>query len=387
MDDDALIIVGAGIGGLTLAAALARDGRRVRVLEQADALGEVGAGVGLWTNAARCLSAIGVPPSLWERGSEVRCGEIATASGRVVSRVDVAGITSAFGAGSYVVHRAELHAAIASLVDPATVTLGARVSGLEQDADGVTVRLDGGGAVRGALVVGADGLRSAVRAAILGEAAPSYAGETCYRGVCDLGAREPHVLREVQGRGLRCAVCSIGPGRIYWWATRPAPEGEPDVPEERKAALAAWFDGFAFGFPEALEATRPDAILRNDLYDRPPAPSWSAGRVTLLGDAAHPTTPNLGQGACMAIEDAIVLARALAAHPTDHARAFAAYERARMPRTSRIVEQSRRVGRIGGWSSAPLVALRSLAFAATPDFLVDRVMRAQLGYDATRAPL
>ncbi len=385
MRRDPILIVGAGIGGLSCAAALARAGFEVRVLEQADALGEVGAGLGLWTNAVRCLTRLGVPEALWERGCAVRCGEVATHTGTVLSAIDVGRIADVYGAQSYVVHRADLHAALAELVDPSAITVGARCVGLDEDGDGVTVRLADGSEARGSLVVGADGLRSAVRASILGEAPPRYSGETCYRGVADFRAADPHMLREVQGRGLRCAVCALGPSRVYWWATERGPEGHEDDPSARKAHLAAAFEGFAFDFPDALAATDPAAILKNDLYDRPPARSWSRGRVTLLGDAAHPTTPNLGQGACMAIEDAIVLSRALAAHPGDHAAAFAAYERARMPRTSRIVSQSRSMGRIGSMKSPIAVAMRNLAFRLTPGFVMDRAMRAQIGYDADAA--
>lgn len=387
MTSSPILIVGGGIGGLTCAAALSQAGFEVRVFEQAPVLGEVGAGLGLWTNAVRCLDALGIPSALWDRGCRVKRAQIATADGRVLARMDVERASAGFGAHCYVVHRADLHAAIASLVDPAIVTTGVRCIALEQDGGGVTLRFADGSEARGALAIGADGLWSVVRAAVLGEERPSYSGETCYRGVCAFAPDEPHVLREVQGRGLRCAVCAIGPERVYWWATRRAPEGERDHPLERKAFLSALFSGFAFGFPEALAVTDPAAILRNDLYDRPPVRTWTKGRVTLLGDAAHPTTPNLGQGACMAIEDAIVLRRALEAHPRDHAAAFASYERTRMPRTDRIVSQSRAMGRIGSWTSPGAVALRNAALRSTPAVLAERLLREQIGYDALTVPL
>lgn len=382
MSDVPIAIVGGGIGGLACAAALGQAGFAVRVFEQAPELGEVGAGLGLWTNAVRCLDSLGIPKTLWERGSRVKRGEGGTADGRVLTRMDVEGIAGDYGAHSYVVHRADLHAAIASLVDPASVTVGARCVGIEQDEGGVTLRFEDGSEAHAGLVIGADGLWSVVRAAILGEEKPRYSGETCYRGVCDFTPEDPYVLREVQGRGLRCAVCALGPHRVYWWATRRAPAAEEDEPLERKALLAKLFAGFSFGFPEALEATEPSAILKNDLYDRRPVRTWTRGRVTLLGDAAHPTTPNLGQGACMAIEDAIVLTRALTEHAGDHAAAFASYERTRMPRTDRIVAQSRSIGRIGSWSNPIAVAFRNAALRMTPASMVARMLREQIGYDA-----
>ncbi len=381
--DHCVLIVGAGIGGLTLAAALRRAGVPHRVFEQAPALGEVGAGIGLWTNAIRGLRTAGVDLAQVEaRASEVRWGEAGAADGRTLARFDVGAIADRHGAPSYVVHRAELHAAIAQAVDPGAITVGAACVGLSQDEAGVTLRFADGSEVRGAIAVGADGLRSAVRAALFGQEAPRYAGETCYRAVAAHDTGDPHVLREVQGRGPRCCVVQLGPGRVYWWATERAPAGQPVPIEARKARLAALFEGFRFGFPEALAATDPDAILQHDLYDRPPLPRWSEGRVTLLGDAAHPTTPNLGQGACMAIEDAVVLTRALSRRGAEPAAAFRAYEAERRARCYRIVKQSRLFGWVGSWSNPVAVWLRESINALTPPAVLARAMDEQLGYDA-----
>jgi len=385
MADDAILVVGAGIGGLSLAAGLTKAGLPCRVFERAPALGEVGAGLGLWTNAIRALETLGIPHhSLAARSSAVKTGEAGTADGEVLARFDVAKLCEDYGAPSYVVHRGELHATLAAAVDPDAITLGAEAVALTRDDEGVPLRFADGGEARGALAVGADGLWSSVRTALFGEAPPRYAGETCYRGVAahELGDQQ-HVLREVQGRGLRCCVTGLGPGRVYWWATERRPAGEQVPVAERKPHLAERFAGFAFGFPEALEATPPAAILQNDLYDRPPIPRWSLGRATLLGDAAHPTTPNLGQGACMAIEDAVVLTRCLVRHGVDApAAAFDAYEQERRGRCYGIVSQSRTFGRVGSWSNPIAVGLRNLINRATPGWMLEKAMRRQLGYDA-----
>lgn len=386
MANDPILIVGAGIGGLSLAAGLSRAGLPFRLFERAPALGEVGAGLGLWTNAIRALETLGVPrAALADRAYDVRIGEAGTAAGDVLARFDVAKLAEEYGAPSYVVHRGELHATLAAAVDGAAITLDAEAVDLTQDDDGVTLRFADGSDARGALVIGADGLWSSVRAALFGDAPARYSGETCYRGVAahELAPEERHVLREVQGHGLRCCVTSLGPGRVYWWATERRPAGDEVPIAERKAHLAERFAGFAFGFPAALEATPADAILQNDLYDRPPIPTWSRGRATLLGDAAHPTTPNLGQGACMAIEDAVVLTRCLAHRGVDDpAAAFEAYEEERRARCYGIVAQSRTFGRVGSWSNPLAVGLRNLVNRATPGWLLEKAMRRQLGYDA-----
>jgi 2-polyprenyl-6-methoxyphenol hydroxylase-like FAD-dependent oxidoreductase len=373
-------IVGAGIGGLTCAVALRRLGFEARVYEQAPALAKVGAGMGLWCGAVRALREIGVAPSFW---SMPRCWfertELATPDGRVLTGFDVTAMTR--GAPSFVVHRAELHAALAAELDPASIALGARCVGVEQNADGATVRFADDTAERADLVIGADGLRSAVRTAVFGAEPPRYGGEACYRGVAPVALAEPGLVREVQGAGQRCAVHALDRERVYWWATRRVPEGGSEPPAERKAVLARCFAGWAFGFPEALAATPADAILRNDLYDRPPQRTWSAGRVTLLGDAAHPTTPNLGLGGCMAIEDGLVLARALAEQDGDGPRAFARYERERMARANAATRASRAFGRLGSFESALAIRARELVTAAVPKRMLARTFRTQVGYE------
>lgn len=380
-----ILIVGGGIGGLAFAAACARAGIDYRVIERAPALTEVGAGLGLWASAIRALRTLGVDASRWPAAAELVTGEICSWRGDVLSRFDAGKYARELGTPSLVVHRGELHAAIAERVDPAKLVLGAALRSLRQDASGVVAELSTGALLQGRLLVGADGLRSTVRAALFDASPPRYAGETCYRGVAELAPPELQTIREIQGPGQRCAVCVLGERRVYWWAAMPAPEGEQDDPRARRDFLLRRYAGWPYGIVEALAATPVDAVLRNDLYDRPPLARWSADRVTLLGDAAHPTTPNLGQGACMAIEDAVVLARMLATHG-DHAAAYAAYAAERRRRTAKIVALSRRFGAVAQWRHPALVWLRERAVRMTPTALLDRTVRAQIGYDAGEVP-
>lgn len=365
-------ILGAGIGGLTLAAQLRSRNIPFRVYEQAPGLSEVGAGLGLWSNATRCLSKIGVGESFWvEHGCEVQSAEIASASGRVLSHCDVRPVVEKLGTRSYVVHRADLHRAIAGKVSPESIELGKKLVSLEQHESGVVLQFEDGTRSSAAVAVGADGLHSRVRACLFGEDAPHYSGQTCYRGIAEREIDERHVLREIQGHGPRAAVIPLDDQRVYWWTTETAPEGGSRSPGDEKAHLLALFADWAFGVPEVIAATPADAILRNDLYDRPPLPSWSRGRVTLLGDAAHPTTPNLGQGACMAVEDAHCLGNLLE-RDVDPGAAFSRYESLRKRHCEGIVRASRRFGVIGGWSAPLAVRLREFLMATTPEFAVRR---------------
>ena len=246
------------------------------------------------------------------------------------------------------IRRSDLHAAIAARVDPASIRLGADVTGIEQGPDGVRVRVGGQGrgggeSVAGDLVVGADGLNSVVREHVLGDGPPRYAGETIFRGVAELELADPGLSRELFGRGRRAAYYELAPGRVYWWATAPLPEGTAIAPGDRRDYLGRAFAGWAFGIPELHRSTPADSILQNDIYDRRPARRWHRDAAVLLGDAAHPTTPNLGQGACMAIEDAVVLARSID-RAADAEAAFATYRAARSRRTSRTVADQPALG-------------------------------------------
>jgi 2-polyprenyl-6-methoxyphenol hydroxylase-like FAD-dependent oxidoreductase len=207
-------------------------------------------------------------------------------------------------------HRAELLDALHRAAGPDVVRLGARCVGLVQDAMAVTARFEDGREARGDLLIGADGLRSAVRSVLFGTDPPRYGGYSAWRAVTRF---DPARLTpgETWGRGRRFGQWGMTGGRAYWYATESVPAGQGDPPEGRKQGLLALFCGWHEPVEDLIEATDESAILRNDVYDRPALHRWSVGRATLLGDAAHPMTPDMGQGACQAIEDAVILADCL----------------------------------------------------------------------------
>jgi 2-polyprenyl-6-methoxyphenol hydroxylase-like FAD-dependent oxidoreductase len=158
-------------------------------------------------------------------------------------------------------------------------------------------------------------------------------------------------------------------GRTYWYATTNLPEGAAAAEPDPKAALLRCFAGWFDPVETLVEATPPEAILINDVYDRPALRRWGRSRVTLLGDAAHPTTPNMGQGGCMAMEDALVLARCVEAQPDDLPAALLAYERKRRRRAALVVSQSRQFGWLGQWERPKAVAFRTALGRLYPDRL------------------
>jgi 2-polyprenyl-6-methoxyphenol hydroxylase-like FAD-dependent oxidoreductase len=274
----------------------------------------------------------------------------------------------------------ELSAVDCRLSTPSAIELGFDAVEYSQDADRVRLKSRDGREREGSLLVGADGLRSAVREQMVRDGAPKYAGYTSWRGVtppCDLA--EPGRVVESWGRGQRFGIVPIAGRRVYWFATANAPAGERDP---GKAALLDRFREFHAPVSALIEATDEEALLRADIYDRDPIDRWTEGRVVLLGDAAHPMAPNLGQGGCQAMEDALALARALAKQ-IDHRAAFAEYERERIGRANDFVRWSRSFGRAGQLESAPARWLRDLALRATPKGMMERSMRKTFEFDAS----
>ncbi|MEV8373932.1 FAD-dependent monooxygenase [Kribbella sp. NPDC056861] len=337
------IVVGAGIGGVTAAVALEQCGWQVTVLERAPELGEVGAGISVWPAALAVLDELGVE-------GVARAARLGSGAG--MRRADGRWVVDASALGvelPVMIHRAELHRLISERLGSAvTIHTGTTVSGLTQDADGVTV-LAGDTQYRAELVVAADGIRSVVRGLLYPQyKGARYSGYTAYRGIAEVETLDDG--GETWGRGQRFGFAKLVDGRYYWYATANRPAGsESDDVRER---FAGWHD------PIPALIAGSSGVLRNDIYDlTTPLVPFVQGRVLLLGDAAHAMTPNLGRGACSAIEDAGALARVLRRGDE-----LSAYDAERRPATTKLVKRSRQVGVVGQLDNPVLCALRDGVF-------------------------
>lgn len=364
MTEGRMLIAGAGVGGLTLGCALAQRGIEAEVYERAAELKPVGAGLSMQTNALLALRRLGLSEAVKAAGAVLTGVRFCDWKGQTLAEASLAPIAAEFGEPMVVIHRARLHEILLEAMGPERLHLGRLATGFEQDAAGVTLTL-ADGVERGAALVGADGLRSVVRERLRGAEPLRYAGYTAWRGVCPLpagGLADWGV--EVWGPGMRFGYTPMGEGQVYWFATANAPAGEADGERPREELLRR-FAGWAEPVGTLIASTPEAALLRTDIFDRRPIGAWSQGRVTLLGDAAHPMTPNLGQGACQAIEDAVVLAECLA-ETRDPAAAFARYEARRQARARWFVERSWAIGAVGQWEHGGLRALRDAGMRLTP---------------------
>ncbi|RKH90968.1 FAD-dependent oxidoreductase [Corallococcus sp. AB045] len=362
-----VLIAGAGIGGLTLACALQRAGLRATVFERAEALRPVGAGIIVQMNAAVALRRIGLCDAVVAEGERAEQTLILDSTGARITAVDVRSLQDELAIPMVAVHRARLQAVLRAHAGPEeAVRLGVSVTGFEDDGARVTVTLSTGETVTGDVLVGADGLRSAVRTGLLGAQPTRYSGYTSWRGVCPgAGLVEAGQVSETWGPGARFGIVPIGHGEVYWFATLNAPAGAEDAPGQTLSVLQERFAGWHAPIGKLLAATPPERVLRTDIHDRPPVRHWSRGRVTLLGDAAHPMTPNLGQGGCQAIEDGVVLGECLAALGSVED-ALRAYESRRVKRANALVVRSHQVGRVAQWENGAARFVRDALFRRVP---------------------
>jgi len=352
------VVVGGGIGGLAAGLALGRAGWDVTVLERDDTPGEIGAGISLWPNALAALDALDVWPDI-ASAATMQLGGARRPDGRWLINVD--GDDPPFTV--LLVHRAQLHQNLMAALPDGVMVAGATVRAVTLDGH---VSYDHAGQsveVSADLVVAADGLRSGIRREWWPEyAGERYAGFTAWRGVTD----EPFPLdagSETWGRGSVFGATILLDGRVYWFATANLAEDTrfDDEHAEVLRRFATWHDPLT----DVVRATSPSAVLRHDIFTlTTPLPELRRGRIVLLGDAAHAMTPNLGQGACQALEDAVTLGALAGSRDIDAA--LEAYDSERRPRTQRLVTMSERAGRMAQAQSPALAGMRNLLARLVP---------------------
>jgi 2-polyprenyl-6-methoxyphenol hydroxylase-like FAD-dependent oxidoreductase len=374
-----IVIVGGGIGGLAAAVALRREGFEPAVYERAPALLEVGAAIAVWPNAFRVFGHLGLGETVLARAGRIRSARWLGRDGRRYNHFTF----PETDAPAVALHRADLQGALLRELPAESVHLGKTLAGFVEEGEEVRARFDDGTEVACDVLVGADGLHSRVRAQLLGDGEPVYRGYTVWRGVARLehAALQTGTASEIYGEGRRFGIGPVGLGRTGWWATANEPEATTESASEHGSKLKNLFDGWCAPVRELIEATPSETILRNAAYDRPASARWGVGRVTLLGDAVHPMTPNLGQGGCVAVEDAAVLARCLAKYD-DVRQALRAYESRRRTRAARIASYSRRYGVFGQWQSSAATRLRAYLLSSVPESVGRRLLSLVFDYDA-----
>ncbi|GAA2725137.1 FAD-dependent monooxygenase [Cellulomonas aerilata] len=359
------VIIGAGVGGLTAAVALHQRGWRVQVLERAADLSPVGAGLVLFPNAMSALDVIGVGPELRSRAL-TGPGGYRTPDGRWLLRRDLGSTARERGQVAVVLLRSELIDALARQLPESALRTGVTVSVAEPGSPRrrAAVRTTGSDRLEADLVVAADGAASSTRAALFPKHRElRYAGYATWRLLPRpaVGATLRYQF-ETWGPGRRFSALPLAGGRVYCWATASSPARGASPTADERATLLAHFGTWHEPIPTLIRSTTAAEALRHDsVHLARPLPAMHAGRTALVGDAAHAMTPDLGQGGCTAIEDAVVLAREVSLPGRPLGTALERYTAARLSRTTRIARQSTLMGRVGQAHRPPALAARTAA--------------------------
>jgi 2-polyprenyl-6-methoxyphenol hydroxylase-like FAD-dependent oxidoreductase len=370
-----IAIVGGGIGGLTTALSLKEFGFEAQVYEQAPVLLDVGAAIAVWPNALRVLERLGVAETIHQHAGEMDEIRWLDQNGFLINRVSIP--------RSVALHRADLQSTLLHVLPPGWIKLGYSLVAYETRDDKVVARFTNGEEIEADFLIGADGLHSDVRAQLLGDGPPIYRGYTVWRGIASVApdSVSSNTALEIHGRGQRFGLGPVGNGRVGWWATANAKTKQRSSDDTRRELLCLFKDWYKPAL-DLIEATPSDHILTTPAFDREAVSTWGAQHVTLLGDAIHPTTPNLGQGGCLAMEDAFVLARCFEKYGATE-EALRKYEGCRRHRTAAITRYSRFYGTVGQWENPLARTIKKILFPLPPESLLQRLVQTVFDYDAT----
>ena len=382
-------IIGAGIAGLSTAIALRkfRPDLELVVYEGGSELRAVGAGLLLGANAVLGFDQLGLKDEVLSVSNVLHFFRIQDSQGRLITQSDNLTINRNLQTiSNFSVHRADLQRLLLAQLSDVTVYLNKRVQEFSQDPKSVRIRFADGTEITTDYVVATDGIHSVFRRTLLPEVKLRYAGYTCWRGVTggnvdrpsdafESGLRQDNVASEIWGAGKRFGIVPLPNGRVYWFAcVNASARNDPRMAGFGKKQLVEIFGALHAPIAQLIERTDSNEVLWNDILDFPPVKRFAFERVLLLGDAAHATTPNLGQGACQAIEGAVILGKTLASN-LDPGAAFVAFERRRLKRTTSIVNRSWQLGKVAQLANPLLAGLRDFALRRIPPSVNERQVK------------
>lgn len=358
-------IIGGGIAGLSMAIALQELGKDFLLYERSQTLTAVGAGFGLAANAMQAFELLDLLEEVEPLGFYTESFDIYDAAGRILVSPDTNALSDRYQKKNFTIHRADLQEYLKTKIPQERIILGKRSKKLRPITNGSEVLFDDGTSVRCRYVIVAEGIKSAIRQQLLPGSVPRYAGYTCWRATIPQGNIALPRGSETWGAAGRFGMTPLTKDRIYWYACVNAALEDPRMSQYTVHDLQERFRHYHAPIPAILNATSDSQLIWNDIIDIRPINHFAFGNIVLIGDAAHATTPNMGQGACQALEDVVVLKEELSSVNAVE-QAFVAFEKRRLERTRYIIETSRRIGWLAQWEHPTAIAIRDFGMRMIP---------------------
>lgn len=374
MAKEKFIIAGAGIAGLTAAILLRELGYEAVIYESGQSVRGIGAGFGLASNAMRAFDFLGLEKEIIPIGQHLTTLRIVDHKGKDIIAADTSKLEQQLFS-NFAIHRADLHHYLLAKIPQTIIHTSKKITGYKQENSTVIVFFEDGSTETSDYLIGADGVGSVIRQQMFPSSVPRYAGYVCWRSVIDNPGIQLETSIETWGSKGRFGLTPLIGNRIYWYACINASASDSEIRNHKLEDLKSNFSSYHSSIPLVLEHSIEKEIICNDIVDIHPLPYYTSGRVLLSGDAAHATTPNMGQGACMAVEDIAVLKQLLLSSESIEA-AFALYNKKRVHRANSIIRDSDRIGKIAQLSAPLIITLRNFVARSLPDsFAVSRLKK------------
>ncbi|MGB1241593.1 MAG: FAD-dependent monooxygenase [Chitinophagales bacterium] len=376
------IIIGGGIAGLTTAIALNKIGIQTKVYEAVPEIKTVGAGIWMATNAMQVFGRLGFASRIEGEGMPLNKVAIAEPNLRVIQGTNMKNIRQKYNHSITAIHRAKLQGILLDELGNNNIELGKVLQSFEEKENSVVAHFKDGSSVEADFLIGAGGIHSNIRKQLFPNVEYRYSGQVCWRGVTNFELPDSYQKATIEtwGNQIRLGFSAIAANQVYWFAVKTSP---PDIQDDRatlKEYLINMFENFSDPIPSILAATPLEKIHKADMYDFKPMPKWHKGRVCLIGDAAHPMTPNMGQGGGQAVEDAYFLMKSFEANPSaDFPSIFSHFQNKRFKKVKKIVNTSKQIGDMAHIKYGR--RLRNFLFRLMPASLAEKQMEVVYGID------
>lgn len=356
-------IIGAGIGGLTTAIALEQKGFKVRIFEQAETIKPIGAGIILASNAMQVYKSLGLKTLIESQGNSISSMNITKANLKTLSKIDLSYFENKHEVKNIAIHRGVLQRLLIDSLKSAEIYLNHKLKSVVKVNASYTLEFENDKTHNSNIVIGADGLNSVVRQQLFNNNHIRNANQVCWRGVTDFKLPEPYrnELNEAWGNAERFGFVQITKNKVYWYALK---SFKKDINECSLKQIDSYFNSYNSIIKDIITATPKQHINTAEISDLKPTKEWYQDNLCLIGDAAHATTPNMGQGACQAIEDAYILSECLSKYET--CTAFKTFQETRLPKAHKVVQSSWVVGKMAHISNPVLRTLRNFMLRLTP---------------------